>query len=516
VRSCCGERRIDNTSLNWRVKEKVMATTTQSVADLGSGFGQMYVNGKWTDASSGDTYDVINPATEAVFSKIAAGAAQEVDAAVKAARAQFDGGEWSKLPGSQRARLLNRLADLLERDKEYLAKLESATVGKPLFEPTMLDIPMTIDTVRYFAGWADKIEGRTIPTAGVFGRPAFSYTVREPVGVIGAITPWNAPTMIAAWKFAPALAAGCTMVMKPSEESPVTTLHIAKLMEEAGIPAGVFNVVTGIGEVAGAALARHPGIDKISFTGSPEVGREIQKVAADGFKRVTLEMGGKTPHIVLADADLPSAIGGVAMGLFANSGQICAAGTRIFVHRSNYDKVLDGLAGAAAGVKQGDPFNPETNMGALVSKKQLDRVEGYVKLGVGEGAKVVAGGGRKEGKGYFFRPTILSGVKNEMRVAQEEIFGPVGAVMPFDDLDEAVRLANATRYGLSASVWTRDINAAHTIASKVRAGTVWINAWGAIDPRLPWGGFKTSGIGRELGYRGLEACLEEKVVSVVM
>ena len=281
-----------------------MATATQSVADLGSGFGQMYVNGKWTDASSGDTYDVINPATEAVFSKIAAGAAQEVDAAVKAARAQFDGGEWSKMPGSQRARLLNRLADLLERDKEYLAKLESATVGKPLFEPTMLDIPMTIDTVRYFAGWADKIEGRTIPTAGVFGRPAFSYTVREPVGVIGAITPWNAPTMIAAWKFAPALAAGCTMVMKPSEESPLTTLHIAKLMEEAGIPAGVFNVVTGIGEVAGAALARHPGIDKISFTGSPEVGREIQKVAADGFKRVTLEMGGKTPHIVLADADL--------------------------------------------------------------------------------------------------------------------------------------------------------------------------------------------------------------------
>jgi betaine-aldehyde dehydrogenase len=491
-------------------------TTTQSTVSLGSGFRQMYVNGRWTDASTGETTDVINPATEVVLSKIAAGSAQDVDAAVKAARAQFDGGDWSKMPGAQRGRLLNRLADLMERDKEYFAKLESATVGKPLFEPTMLDIPMAIDTVRYYAGWADKIEGRTIPTAGAFGRPVFNYTVREPVGVVAAITPWNAPTMIAAWKFAPALAAGCTMVMKPSEEAPLTTLHLAKLMEEAGIPAGVFNVVTGIGEVAGAALARHAGIDKISFTGSPEVGREIQKVAADGFKRVTLELGGKTPHIVLADADIAGAIGGVAMGLFANSGQICAAGTRIFVHRSKYEQVVEGLKGAAGGVKQGDPFNPETQMGALVSKKQLDRVAGYVKLGVSEGAKVVAGGDRKEGKGYFFRPTILTGVKNEMRVAQEEIFGPVGAVMAFDDTDEAVRLANATRYGLSASIWTRDINAAHTIAARVRAGTVWVNGWGAIDPRLPWGGFKTSGIGRELGWRGLEACTEEKVVSIIM
>ena len=493
-----------------------MTTTIQSAANLGAGFRQMYVNGKWTDASTGETTDVINPATEAVLSKIAAGSAQDVDAAVKAARAQFDGGEWSKMPGAQRGRLLNRLADLMERDKEYFAKLESATVGKPLFEPTMLDIPMAIDTVRYYAGWADKIEGRTIPTAGAFGRPVFSYTVREPVGVIAAITPWNAPTMIATWKFAPALAAGCTMVMKPSEEAPLTTLHIAKLMEEAGFPAGVFNVVTGVGEVAGAALARHAGIDKVSFTGSPDVGREIQKVAADSFKRVTLELGGKTPHIVLADADMAGAIGGVAMGLFANSGQICAAGTRIFVHRSKYDQVLEGLAGAAAGVKQGDPFNPETNMGSLISKKQLDRVAGYVKLGVSEGAKIVAGGDRREGKGFFFRPTILSGVKNEMRVAQEEIFGPVGAVMAFDDTDEAVRLANATRYGLSASIWTRDINAAHSIAARVRAGTVWINGWGAIDPRLPWGGFKSSGIGRELGWRGLEACTEEKVVSVIL
>lgn len=490
--------------------------TPQNAANPGSGFRQMYVNGKWTDASNGETFDVINPATEAVLSSVAAGSAQDIDAAVKAARAQFDGGEWSNMPGAQRARLLNRLADLLERDKEYLAKLESADVGKPLFEPTMLDIPMTIDTVRYYAGWADKIEGRTIPTAGAFGRPTLSYTIREPIGVIGAITPWNAPTMIAAWKFAPALAAGCTMVMKPSEDAPLSTLHIARLMEEAGIPAGVFNVVTGLGPVAGAALARHPGIDKISFTGSPETGREIQKAAADGFKRVTLELGGKTPHIVLADADLAGAIGGVAMGLFANSGQICAAGTRIFVHRSNYEKVLDGLAGAAASVKQGDPFGPETNMGTLISKKQLDRVTGYVKLGVGEGAKVVAGGDRLAGKGYFFKPTILSGVKNDMRIAQEEIFGPVGAVMAFDDVEEAVRLANSTRYGLSACVWTRDINSAHSIAAKVRAGTVWINGWGAIDPRLPWGGFKTSGIGRELGWRGLDACTEEKVVTVIM
>ena len=493
-----------------------MATSIPSTAALGAGFRQMYVNGKWIDSSSGASFDVINPATETVLSTISAGSALDVDGAVTAARAQFDGGEWSKLPGAQRSRLLYRLADLLERDKEYLAKLESATVGKPLFEPTVLDIPNSIDTVRYFAGWADKIEGRTIPTAGAFGRPVFNYTIREPVGVIGAITPWNAPTMIAAWKLAPALAAGCTMVMKPSEEAPLTTLHIAKLIDEAGFPAGVFNVITGLGEVAGAALARHPGIDKISFTGSPEVGREIQKVAADGFKRVALELGGKTPHIVLADAALDAAIAGVALGLIANSGQICAAGTRIFVHRSRYDQLLEGLGAAANGVKQGDPFNPETQMGALVSKKQLDRVEGYVRLGIQEGAKVVAGGDRRSGKGYFFKPTILANVRNEMRIAQEEIFGPVGAVMAFDEIDEAVRLANATRYGLSASVWTRDINAAHSIAARIRAGTVWINGWGAIDPRLPWGGFKTSGIGRELGARGLDACTEEKVVTVVM
>jgi acyl-CoA reductase-like NAD-dependent aldehyde dehydrogenase len=334
--------------------------------------------------------------------------------------------------------------------------------------------------------------------------------------VIGAITPWNAPTMIAAWKLAPALAAGCTLVMKPSEEAPLTTLHLARLMEEVGFPPGVFNVVTGLGEIVGAALARHPGIDKISFTGSPEVGREIQKAAADGFKRVTLELGGKTPQIVLADAETNAAVAGVAMGVFANSGQICAAGTRIFVHRSRYEEILGALGAAANAVKQGDPFNPETNMGALVSRKQLDRVEGYVKLGVQEGAKVVAGGQRPDGKGFFFKPTILANVTNDMRVAQEEIFGPVGAVMAFDDTEEAIRLANATRYGLSACVWTRDINAAHSIAARVRAGTVWINGWGAIDPRLPWGGFKTSGIGRELGARGLDACTEEKVVTVVM
>jgi acyl-CoA reductase-like NAD-dependent aldehyde dehydrogenase len=493
-----------------------MATSSTPSASVGAGFRQMYVNGKWMDSSSGETFDVINPATETVLSSVSAGSTPEVDKAVSAARAQFDGGEWSKMPGARRSRLLYRLADLLERDKEYLAKLESATVGKPLFEPTMLDIPNTIDTVRYFAGWADKIEGRSIPTAGAFGRPTLNYTIREPVGVIGAITPWNAPTMIAAWKLAPALAAGCTIVMKPSEEAPLTTLHIAKLIEEAEFPAGVFNVVTGLGEVAGAALARHPGIDKISFTGSPEVGQEILRAAAEGFKRVTLELGGKTPHIVLSDAAMDAAVGGVAMGLFANSGQICAAGTRIFVQRSRYEQMLEGLGAAANGVKQGDPFNPETQMGALVSKKQLDRVAGYVRLGVQEGAKVVAGGDRRSGKGYFFKPTILANVRNDMRIAQEEIFGPVGAVMAFDDIDEAVRLANSTRYGLSASVWTRDITAAHSIAARVRAGTVWINGWGAIDPRLPWGGFKTSGIGRELGARGLDACTEEKVVTVVM
>lgn len=477
---------------------------------------QLYIDGRWQPATDGGTFDVFNPATEQLLAKVASAKPEDVDAAVRAARAQFDGGDWSRMNGAERGKLLYRLAELMERDKDYLAKLETLNLGRPLMEPTVLDVPNAIGTVRYFAGWADKIEGRTIPTPGYFGLPTLSYTVREPIGVVGAITPWNTPAMIACWKLAPALAAGCTMVLKPAEEAPLTTLYLAKLIEEAGFPPGVFNVVPGLGEVAGAALSRHPGIDKISFTGSPEVGREIMRVAADGFKRVALELGGKSPQIIMSDANLEAAVGGAAMGLFFNQGQVCAAGTRVLVHRSKYDRVLEALADAAKGIKLGDPLDPQTNMGSLVSKRQLERVSGYVNAGVQEGATVIAGGKRLEQPGYFFRPTIFSHASNDMRIAQEEIFGPVGVVMPFDDTDEAIRIANATRYGLAATIWTRDVSNAHLMASKLRTGSVGINGWAPIDPRLPWGGSKTSGIGRELGWAGIEAVTEEKVVTLVL
>lgn len=477
---------------------------------------QLYINGRWQNAIEGGTFDVFNPATERLLAKVAAGRAEDVDAAVSAARAQFDGGEWSKMSGVDRGKLLYRLAELMERDQEYLAKLETLNLGRPLMEPTVLDVPNAIGTVRYFAGWADKIEGRTIPTPGYFGMPTHSYTVREPIGVVGAITPWNTPAMIACWKLAPALAAGCTMVLKPSEEAPLTTLYLAKLIEEAGFPPGVFNVVTGTGEVAGAALSRHPGIDKISFTGSPEVGREIMRVAADGFKRVALELGGKSPQIIMADANIEAAVGGAAMGLFFNQGQVCAAGTRVLVHRSKYEQVLEALSGAANGVKLGDPLDPQTNMGSLVSKRQLERVAGYVESGIRQGAKVTAGGKQVDQPGYFFRPTIFCQADNDMRIAQEEIFGPVGVVMAFDETDEAIRIANATRYGLAATIWTRDVSNAHLMAAKLRVGAVGVNGWAPIDPRLPWGGSKTSGIGRELGWAGIEAVTEEKVITLVL
>ncbi|MGN6252927.1 MAG: phenylacetaldehyde dehydrogenase StyD [Marmoricola sp.] len=474
----------------------------------------MLIDGAWCDADA--TFDDLNPATGRLLVRVAHGSTADVDRAVAAARTALDGA-WGQTPGVTRGVLLHRLAELVERDAAVLARLEALDIGKPVGQPAMLDIPNAAATFRHFAGWADKIQGATIPTAGYLGMAAtHSYTVREPVGVIAAIIPWNTPLMIAAWKLAPALAAGNTVVVKPAEDAPLSVLHLGRLVEEAGFPAGVVNIVPGLGATTGAALVAHADVDKVSFTGSPEVGRAIQKAAADTFKRVTLELGGKSPHIVAEDADLDRAIQGIAMGLFFNQGEVCAAGTRVLVHRSHYETVVTALAEAADAQVLGDPFEESTTLGALVNAAQQQRVLGYIERGRAEGARLVAGGSAGEGDGFFVRPTIFADVDNGSTIAQEEIFGPVGVVIAFDTLEEAVRLANDTCYGLAATIWTRDVSAAHTLASKVRAGAVWINGWAAIDPALPWGGMKASGIGRELGWSGILANTEEKVVTVVL
>jgi betaine-aldehyde dehydrogenase len=475
---------------------------------------QLLIDGHWCDASDGATFEVIAPASEERIATVAAASASDVDEAVRAAQRAFADGEWSRFPGAERGRLLNRVAELLERDLELLVTLEALDIGRPAFEPRVVDIPTAIDVFRHFAGWADKIEGRWIEPLPAFGKLRQAYTVREPLGVIGAITAWNAPTMIAAWKLAPALAAGNTVVLKPAEDASLSTLHLAALLVEAGVPDGVVNVLPGLGEVAGAALASHPGVAKISFTGSPEVGREIAVRAARDFRRVTLELGGKSPQIILDDAQPESAVPGVATALFANQGEVCAAGTRVLVARALYDEVVEGLASAAQAVRLGDPFDEQTTMGALINAHQRDRVLGYIARGQEEGARLVTGGRAPQRPGYFVEPTLFAGNDNGIALAQEEIFGPVGLVMPFDDLADAITAANDTRYGLAAYVWTRDLSTAHRLARELRAGSVWINGPAPPDARLPWGGLKSSGIGRELGFAGIEANTEEKTVTI--
>ena len=478
--------------------------------------GDAYIGGKWRPAADGATFTVLNPALDEPVAEVAAASKRDIDAAVHAARHQLREGEWSRISGRDRGKILRELACLVDRDREVLAKIEAIDVGRPIREPRELDIPMAVSTYEYFAGWADKIEGRTIPTPGYFGQPTLSYTVREPIGVVAAITPWNAPTMITSWKLAPALAAGCAVVLKPSEDAPLASLYTAQLLEEAGLPPGVVNIVPGLGGVAGAELAAHAGVNKISFTGSPEAGRQVQRAAAEHFTPVSLELGGKSPQIIFPDADIDAAISGTAQGLFFNQGEVCAAGTRILVHESVIAEVTDGLTDIARKIRLGDPMAARTTMGALINRKQYERVLTYIDSGLHEGATVTTGGGPADGPGFFVQPTVFTAAAPEMKISQDEIFGPVGVIMPFANEEEAIRLANDSRYGLAATIWTRNLNLAHRVAASINAGVIWINGWSAIDPSLPWSGRKTSGIGSELGWSSMTSFTEEKVITLVM
>lgn len=468
---------------------------------------QLLIGGKWMPAKSGKTFETINPANEEVLALVAEGDKADVDEAVKAARKAFEASKWSTMGPHERARYLFRIGDVLDRHAEELAELETLDNGKPL-SLARLEIPFGASLFHYYGGWCTKIYGETNPS----DPSIFNYTLREPVGVCGQIIPWNVPFVMAALKIAPALASGNCVILKPAEQTPLTALRLAELILEAGVPEGVVNVITGFGPGAGSSIAEHPGIDKVAFTGSTEVGKLIQQAAAGNLKRISLELGGKSPNIIFSDADLEQAIPTSMMGVYHNSGQVCFAGTRIFVQREMYDKVMGQLVSFSEKMVVGNPLDTKTSLGPLISREQFDRVTSYLEVGKKEGAKVAIGGEVSGDKGFFIKPTIFSGVNNQMRIAREEIFGPVAAVIPFKDETDAVFQGNDTTYGLAAAVWTRDVSRAHKVARALKAGTVWVNCYGVIDSVSPFGGYKQSGLGREYGRESIDLYTQIKSV----
>jgi aldehyde dehydrogenase (NAD+) len=473
---------------------------------------RLLINNEWRASSSGKTMEVVNPATEDVIAEVAAADANDVDAAVAAARAALDG-PWGTISARERGRLVRRLADRLLERADEVARLETLHNGKPIAESRQIEIPAAAECFEYYAGWADKVMGETIPVKGNH----LAYTLREPIGVVAAIVPWNFPLLLAAWKVAPALACGNTVILKPASQTPLTALALGEVALEVGLPPGVLNVITGPGATVGQAIVEHRGIDKIAFTGDTSTGKSIMRSAADTLKRITLELGGKSPNIVLADADLEAAIRGATIGIFYGKGEVCAAGSRLLVDRAIKSEFIDKLAARTRKMAPGDPLDPKTRFGAIASKKQLDTVLNYVEAGRREGATLVAGGARADigtGKGYFMQPTVFADVRPEMTIAREEIFGPVLAAIEFADLDEAIARANDSQYGLAAGVWTRDIKKAHYVARKLQAGTVWINTYNVYDTAAPFGGYKQSGFGREMSAHALEHYTQIKSVWV--
>ena len=471
---------------------------------------RLWIGGEWSDATSGGTFATYNPSTGAELTQVAAGDAADIDRAVAAARQAFEHPSWSRMDAAKRGEILWRMADIIEARASELARIETLDNGKPLRE-AQIDVATVIDAFRYYAGWATKLEGETIPVRGNM----LNYTLREPLGVVGAIIPWNFPLVMASWKVAPALACGNTIVLKPAEQTPLTALELAVIGQEAGLPPGVLNVVTGLGETAGAALVAHPDVDKIAFTGSTEVGKLIMREAASTLKKVSLELGGKSPNIVLDDADLDAAVRGAFAGIFYNNGQCCTAGSRLLVHESVHDALLEKLVERASFMQPGEPLDPKRRMGPVISEEQLERVIGYIQKGRAEGAELVTGGERLQYEnGWWVQPTVFRGVTEQQTIAQEEIFGPVLATIPFSDDDEAIAIANRSMYGLAAGVWTSNVKRAHRFARALQAGTVWINTYHPLDAASPFGGYKQSGFGRELGGHALELYTQVKSVWV--